>query len=97
MYEPLWLNHIGDCRIHLREVYEEQPEYPRIASSLDKCLGRLPLNSSDRVSYPNAKVERSWLTNQFRKYLEPKKELRFIHCGQLGVYCKRAPRPSQLN
>ena len=97
MYEPGWLTHLGAEWSHAWYVYgeNEQPSYPGVAPNLDKYL-----HSSDRgayMAYRDVRVDKDWLENWMKNYLDLQKRGAFIHCGELGTYAKKVPRGSQLN
>jgi len=100
MYEPAWLTHLGASWTYPWYIYEEQPEYPGIAPNLEKYLEKLPRDSPHRRSYLrylNVRIDRKWLKDWMKPYLDLKEKGVFVHCGELGVYAKKVPRQSQLN
>jgi len=102
MYEPGWLTHLGAEWAHAWYVYgeNEQPDYPGVAPNLDRYLGKLPINSPYRgayMAYRGVRVDKGWLENWMKNYLDLEKRGTLIHCGELGIYAKKVPRKSQIN
>ncbi len=100
VYEPPWLTHLGASWARPWDMYDEQPEYPGVPPNIDKYLEKLPRDSPYRrsfLAFQNVRIDRSWLQNWMKPYLDLKQKGVFVHCGELGVYSRKVPRQSQLN
>jgi len=100
MYEPAWLTHLGASWTKAWFIYDEQPEYPGAAPNIDKYLNEVPEAAPYKqayLKYKNVRIDRAWLTEWMKPYLDLKKKGVFVHCGELGIYSKKVPRKSQLN
>lgn len=49
------------------------------------------------MAYRDIRVDKAWLENWMKNYLDLMKKGIFIHCGELRIYAKKVPRNSQLN
>jgi len=99
-YQPPWITWLGAQHLYPWFIYDEQPEYPGVAPNIDKYLKKLPLDSPyriDYVRYKDVRIDKAWLENWMKPFIDLKERGTFIHCGEMGVHSKKVPRQSQLN
>jgi len=96
-YEPLWVTHLGASWAGLAYnlgLSGERPDYPGMPN-LEELYKQYP--NDPFMKYRGVYVDKKWLENTMRPYLDLKQAGEEVHCSEFGVLAKMAKRSTAIN